>query len=461
MKRTERCLSILLILSVAGMSAEAQEYVEAETFQKSASDNSLLFRARQALRYNMSYDGTYYWYSPDFEVGGVMYDGRWYDDVTLNVDAFGKQLVAIPSPGRPAVELDRDHIDFFTMGETRFVNLRKKGYDVPVGFYEVAYEGPFTLYRVVNKKITSDYSGAGMTAGYAIDSFDTTESYYIEKDGSIAPVRKRKARRFLLNPSAGRDPGTSALASKKAVALSPAVSKTGPELRIPTVDIPSVPLPDPAAGDFKIGDKTVYASLPPGFFSDGKDKAVDDELLRLINAANEMVTFANKVYQIGQPENARGDHAYVNGTVRDILSGEPITGVAVFDDKTGPWIPSGYMGNTRALKVDEACTESPFRGSTCMRIDYLDHIGWAGIFWQNPANDWGEKPGGVNLSKATTLVFRARGLRGGEKVTFFMGGLKDKAFNDTAEARLPDVILKKEWTVLHRTSSISKMLRCS
>ena len=78
--------------------------------------------------------------------------------------------------------------------------------------------------------------------------------------------------------------------------------------------------------------------------------------------------------------------------------------------------------------------------------DYLDHIGWAGIFWQNPANDWGDKPGGVNLSKATTLVFRARGLRGGEKVTFFMGGLKDKAFNDTAEARLPDVILKKEWT---------------
>jgi len=347
MKRTKPCLIPLLFLSLAFVPAAAQEYAESEAFQKSASDNSLLFRARQALRYNMSYDGTYYWYSPDFEVGGVMYDGRWYDDVTLNVDAFGKQLVAIPSPGRPAVELDRDHIDFFTMGETRFVNLRKKGYDVPVGFYEVAYEGPFTLYRVVNKKITSDYSGAGMTAGYAIDSFDTTESYYIEKDGSIAPVRKRKARRFLLNPSAGRDPGTSALASKKAVALSPAVSKTGPELRIPTVDIPSVPLPDPAAGDFKIGDKTVYASLPPGFFSDGKDKAVDDELLRLINAANEMVTFANKVYQIGQPENARGDHAYVNGTVRDILSGEPITGVAVFDGKTGSYTMTDNDGGFR------------------------------------------------------------------------------------------------------------------
>ena len=347
MKRTERCLSILLILSVAGMSAEAQEYVEAETFQKSASDNSLLFRARQALRYNMMYDGTYYWYSPDFEEGGVMFDGRWYDGVTLNIDAYAGQVVVIPSPGRPAVQLDRDHVDFFTMSETRFVNLRKKGYDVPAGFYEVAYEGPFTLYRVVNKKISSDYSGAGMTAGYAIDSFETSERYYIEKDGRVAPVRKGRARRFLANPSSGRDPGTSALSSKKALALSAAVPYAGPELRIPASDVPAAPLPDPAAGDFKIGDKTIYASLPPGFFSSGDDKAVDDELLRLINAGNEMVTFANKVYQIGKPEDARGDHAFVNGTVRDILSGEPLTGVAVFDDKSGTYAMTDNDGGFR------------------------------------------------------------------------------------------------------------------
>ena len=99
----------------------AQEYTESEAFQKMASDNSLLFRARQALRYNMMYDGTYFWYSPDFVEGGVMLDGRWYDGITLNIDAYGKQLVAIPSPGRQAVEIDRDHVDFFTMGDTRFV----------------------------------------------------------------------------------------------------------------------------------------------------------------------------------------------------------------------------------------------------------------------------------------------------------------------------------------------------
>ena len=103
------------------------------------------------------------------------------------------------------------------------------------------------------------------------------------------------------------------------------------------------------------------------------------------------------------------------------------------------------MGNTRALKVDERCADRPFAGETCLRVEYTDHIGWAGIFWQDPANDWGEKPGGRNLSQAATLVFRARGERGGEKVDFFVGGLKDKPHGDSAEAKLT-VTLKKEWT---------------
>ncbi len=111
----------------------------------------------------------------------------------------------------------------------------------------------------------------------------------------------------------------------------------------------------------------------------------------------------------------------------------------------GPWVPSGYMGNTRALKVDERCADRPFAGETCLRVEYTDHIGWAGIFWQDPANDWGEKPGGRNLAQATTLVFRACGERGGEKVDFFVGGLKDKPHGDSAEAKLA-VTLKKEWT---------------
>ena len=332
-------LSIPLLLVSAA--ASAQEYVEPGLFQKAASDNSLLYRGRQALRYNMMYDGTPYWFSPEFEIGGVMFEGRWYDDVVLNLDAQDRNLVAIPSDGRPAVVIDRKGVDFFTMGDTRFVNLRRKGYDVPEGFYEEMYSGQFTLYRLVSKKVVND---PGTTVGYAVDNFDTTESYYVEKDGTLAPVRKGRARRFLGNPE-GRDPGLAALTSRKALKRRGGL-QAGPDLRISAPALPAAPLPDLSEGDFKLEDKTVYASLPAGYFSTGESRG-DDELLKLINATNEMVTFANKVYQIGQPENARGDRAYVSGTVRDILSGEPLVGVAVFDDNSGAYAMTDNGGAFR------------------------------------------------------------------------------------------------------------------
>ena len=116
------------------------------------------------------------------------------------------------------------------------------------------------------------------------------------------------------------------------------------------------------------------------------------------------------------------------------------------DGANGPWYVSGYMGNTGAMKVDDKCSEKPHSGETCMKIEYSANGNWAGIFWQSPANDWGDKPGGANLSKAATLVFWARGEKGGEKVSFFMGGIKNKAFSDTANRKLENVTLKKEWT---------------
>ena len=116
------------------------------------------------------------------------------------------------------------------------------------------------------------------------------------------------------------------------------------------------------------------------------------------------------------------------------------------DGANGPWYVSGYMGNTGAMKVDDKCSEKPHSGETCMKIEYSANGNWAGIFWQSPANDWGDKPGGANLSKAATLVFWARGEKGGEKVSFFMGGIKNKAFSDTANRKLENVVLKKSWT---------------
>ena len=71
---------------------------------------------------------------------------------------------------------------------------------------------------------------------------------------------------------------------------------------------------------------------------------------------------------------------------------------------------------------------------------------WVGVAWQHPANDWGDQPGGYDLTGARKLTFWARGEEGGEKVDFGVGLLgSDKEYPDTAKAELKGVKLKREW----------------
>jgi hypothetical protein len=66
--------------------------------------------------------------------------------------------------------------------------------------------------------------------------------------------------------------------------------------------------------------------------------------------------------------------------------------------------------------------------------------------WQSPANDWGDRPGGWDLSGARKLTFWARGDKGGETVTFEFGLIgRDKAYHDTAKGKLAGVRLTERW----------------
>jgi hypothetical protein len=113
---------------------------------------------------------------------------------------------------------------------------------------------------------------------------------------------------------------------------------------------------------------------------------------------------------------------------------------------TRPYDPSGWMGNRGVIRMDEKCSTTPHSGATCLKIDYLALDKWGGVIWQNPPNDWGDKPGGYNLTGATALTFWARGEDGGEKVKIVFGVIKsDKPHSDTASGEL-EVVLTKEWT---------------
>ena len=114
--------------------------------------------------------------------------------------------------------------------------------------------------------------------------------------------------------------------------------------------------------------------------------------------------------------------------------------------KSSPWVPSGYMGTTQAIEMQLDCSDAPHSGKTCIRVQFSDRGGWGGVLWQSPANDWGNQPGGLDLTGANTLEFYARGENGGEIVTFQVGGLEKANFPDSFKTQKREIILAKTWT---------------
>ena len=114
------------------------------------------------------------------------------------------------------------------------------------------------------------------------------------------------------------------------------------------------------------------------------------------------------------------------------------------------YIPSGWMGDYGDIKYDGTSKEDPYLGDTCIKIVYTGQgaqgARWAGIYWQNPANNWGTVDAGFDLSKAKKLTFWARGAKGGERIEEFkVGGIMGE-YSDSDSASIGPVILNKEWT---------------
>ncbi|MDD5073442.1 MAG: carbohydrate binding domain-containing protein [Candidatus Omnitrophica bacterium] len=101
--------------------------------------------------------------------------------------------------------------------------------------------------------------------------------------------------------------------------------------------------------------------------------------------------------------------------------------VAVYDEGKGIFVPSGWMGDVGAIKVEPKCAEKPKKGKYCMKWTYDiskdAKNGWAGVYWQYPANNWGTKSG-LDLTGHKKLTFWAKGETGKEVINIIAGGIK-------------------------------------
>jgi len=114
------------------------------------------------------------------------------------------------------------------------------------------------------------------------------------------------------------------------------------------------------------------------------------------------------------------------------------------------YVPSGFMPDGRCIVVQDTWKEKCYEGSSCIKVDYdvtcsMSGQKWVGVYWLNPANNWGQQKGGFNLSGATQLKFWARGEKGGEQIQEFkVGGILGD-YPDSDMAMIGPVILSNEW----------------
>ena len=141
-----------------------------------------------------------------------------------------------------------------------------------------------------------------------------------------------------------------------------------------------------------------------------------------------------------------------SSAAKTVTAAKGFKGFNVYTDLRSPdnhYIASGYMGDYSDVKIDGACFDNPHSGTTCIKVTYSNATSqgarWAGMYWQSPANNWGDKKGGFDLTGATKLTFWARGAKGGERIEEFkMGGITG-LYPDSDIAGIGPVLLTTEW----------------
>ena len=101
------------------------------------------------------------------------------------------------------------------------------------------------------------------------------------------------------------------------------------------------------------------------------------------------------------------------------------------------------FGDINAISLTSDYTKDSLQGYSCLKINYSKESsvaqGWSGIYWLYPGSNWGDTIGHI-INGADSLIFWAKGEKGGEEVEFKIGGVnqfpnedKSKPFIDSLD----------------------------
>lgn len=112
------------------------------------------------------------------------------------------------------------------------------------------------------------------------------------------------------------------------------------------------------------------------------------------------------------------------------------------------WVGDGEFGR-KYITFEGANEINPHSNPSCIKIKYeFGPKKWAGIYWQNQPDNWGDLPGN-NYSKEglTQVTFWAKGTSGKEVLEFKSGGIRhsSKTHHDTYVSTTGRITLATNW----------------
>ena len=153
--------------------------------------NAPIFRSEVAQRYMFDMEGIVYAYSNDFEAGRVVYNGKEYWGVLLNLNSHRDELQLKVKEVGINLSLKKSLVESFEIGRRKFVNLQGENVvrGLKEGYYEVLHEGEHTLLKKHWKSVVENND---MITGTIRKKFVTKSRYYLVVEGKASAVKDSK-----------------------------------------------------------------------------------------------------------------------------------------------------------------------------------------------------------------------------------------------------------------------------
>jgi hypothetical protein len=165
----------------------------AKYYMEQSGGYSPLYNGKIPPLYNMLHEGTYFLESEEYCEGTVVYNGKLYVDVHLNLNAHLDELyIKIPQYNSWS-SLLKAHVESFTMDGRQFTNIMKQEWPgaPEEGYYRILYEGEDI--SVLKRTVKRMNSSSAVNNTKVTHVFEESTSYYILRNGYFHPVRGRSS----------------------------------------------------------------------------------------------------------------------------------------------------------------------------------------------------------------------------------------------------------------------------